>query len=616
MFQCGVCATHDSLGYSPGIADVESAAELFKFHRYSAHAEDDCTTDRQAATCAAGEESDDAMTWLPPPSSFGFTPSRFIDWRPGQDDAVRAILESPTRITALVIPTGGGKTLTGITPTRLMSWRAVYLTSTKALQDQMERDFPGMVTLLKGQSAYPCQALAPGGEFSDYNPERLRLGCHEGPCHVGLPCSLSGASGTPATCDYYAAIGRGRRSSLLVTNYAAWLAHRLHGKGLGNPDCLILDEGHAAPDELASALRVELPLRDLRAIAEPGWPKASNTGMNHVSYWKDALLPWASSVVTSIGTDLEHAAPANASEVKRQRTRQRLSTSLKRLLNSDPDITLLREERERLTVEPVWAATYADLLWKDIPRVIVMSATVRPKTLELLGVNASDVTWFESDGDFPVARRPIYICPAYCTGPIRVGHGMNDTDETWWLNHIDKILASRPDVKGIIHTTSYARRSLLLQRSKQSSRFVTHDRENTASQVAAFKRMSGNQVFVSPSITTGYDFPDDECRFQIIAKVPFPDRRDPITERRTLLDADYPYYAAMQELVQATGRAVRSNVDFAETFIVDEHAKWFTRKYRAFAPRWFLNALSYRGDGQIPAPLSFPEASRLSEHAQ
>jgi hypothetical protein len=40
--------------------------------------------------------------------------------------------------------------------------------------------------------------------------------------------------------------------------------------------------------------------------------------------------------------------------------------------------------------------------------------------------------------------------------------------------------------------------------------------------VATFKRRKAPAFLVSPSMTTGWDFPYDQCRWQIIAKVPIP----------------------------------------------------------------------------------------------
>lgn len=516
-------------------------------------------------------------SWLAPPDSFGFNAAHFADWRPSQPAAIKAVLESDRRFTALVLPTGEGKSLTYMALARLTGWRTVILTSTKALQDQIARDFDGMVTILKGQSSYPCHALSPGGQYADWNPDGTTRGCHEGPCHAGMVCGLKGEPGQPSQCAYFSAVAKALRAPLVVTNYACYLAHRLHAIGLGKIDCLVLDEAHAGPDELASALRVELSKRDLDALTAESWPASLG--------WT-SLHGWAARCAEDADRLLETRQPQTRAEAQYHRILQRVANALNRLRGCDPDVTVVREQFNKLTIEPVWAATYNDALWKDIPHIVCTSATVRPKTLELLGVGASETTWYESQGSFPIARRPVYLL-----NMGRVDHRMSADQEAWWLSGIDDILRARPDVKGVIHTVSYARRNRILQTSQFRDRLITHDREDTAAKVEMFKRADGPRVLVSPSVTTGYDFPGAACRFAIIGKVPFPDSRDPITARRSVLDPEYPMYVAMQEVVQMTGRGMRSMDDWCETFIIDGHASWFLKKYRTFAPAWFTAAV-------------------------
>src|SRR5258707_8109244 len=87
-------------------------------------------------------------------------------------------------------------------------------------------------------------------------------------------------------------------------------------------------------------------------------------------------------------------------------------------------------------------------------------------------------------------------------------------------------------------------------------------------------------VLVSPSVMTGWDFPDSQCRFQILAKLPFPDTRSKITQARQALDKDYGPYLMMQNLVQAVGRGMRSKTDWCETLIVDDNCAWVSGKYK------------------------------------
>ena len=121
--------------------------------------------------------------------------------------------------------------------------------------------------------------------------------------------------------------------------------------------------------------------------------------------------------------------------------------------------------------------------------------------------------------------------------------------------------------------------------------FITHRRGDVEGQVEMFKRADPPAVLVSPAMATGFDFPGDVCRYQIIGKLAYPDTRNRITKARSKGDVDYGAYIAMQELIQAVGRAVRDKEDWAESFIIDDNVGWFMKRYgRTFSPFWFREA--------------------------
>ena len=103
-------------------------------------------------------------------------------------------------------------------------------------------------------------------------------------------------------------------------------------------------------------------------------------------------------------------------------------------------------------------------------------------------------------------------------------------------------------------------------------------------------------------MTTGYDFPYDDCRYQIMVKIPYPNTADKMTKARGKADKEYLSYITMQQLVQACGRGVRSADDFCESFITDDNALWFLTRNEHLAPAWFND--SYRlGVSLIPKPI-------------
>jgi Rad3-related DNA helicase len=116
--------------------------------------------------------------------------------------------------------------------------------------------------------------------------------------------------------------------------------------------------------------------------------------------------------------------------------------------------------------------------------------------------------------------------------------------------------------------------------------------------VAEFKRSADAVILVSPSVQEGFDFPDDDARWQIILKVAVMDSRDPLTRARLDADRSYRDSLVVEDVLQMAGRPVRSDRDWAETAIFDDH--WAYLRNAPF-PAWFKAACVWAND--LPPPL-------------
>ena len=552
---------------------------------------------------------------FPSPSSLG-APDRFTAWRSSQVQAFKNLLDDPgkgKRISLDIIPTGVGKSLLYMTLAFLESHaRFLILTSTKALQDQLMNDFGTHpdVCDIRGIANYPCIALKPGGEHAQLErvtrivfrqPPPTPLGCELGPCMGGMTCSLKDKG-----CLYFDRARQAKAARVVITNYAYWLS--IQPGALGDFDYLILDEAHEAPSELSDHLRVRITDREadshLKGRRPPmdllevrGWAKAGHS----------AILP-----------DIEkiQAAATGGDDRKRLKTLKELSIRLQRVTQAGPDWVCWREEPDRWNpdaspatcYEPVWPKHHTEAkLFRNISRIALFSATATPKTLEFLGVDtkAPDVRVTEYPSPFPAERRPIiYAKPLMKELATRLTYKADDSVLRRWLEKIDGIIKTRLDRKGILHTVSYDRARLVMMNSQHRQHLLSHESRNTRQTVQAFRVSQAPKLLVSPSVTTGVDFPMDLCRYQIIGKIAFPTSTDPITKARTKDDPDYPHHLAMTHLVQAVGRGMRGEEDWCETIIIDDNWSWWGYKYRHLAPGWFWDAYQVR-EG-LPNAMSIP----------
>ena len=101
-------------------------------------------------------------------------------------------------------------------------------------------------------------------------------------------------------------------------------------------------------------------------------------------------------------------------------------------------------------------------------------------------------------------------------------------------------------------------------------------------------------VLISPSLHTGLDLKDELSRFQIITKVPYPNKSDRWTNAKRQVDEEWYYWQTALRLIQAYGRSVRSKDDWARTYVLDSAFSYFVRKNRNSLPDWFVQAIKGR----------------------
>jgi Rad3-related DNA helicase len=549
---------------------------------------------------------------LPDPVDLGLPP-QFSAWRAGQVEAILTAIDRPERFKGLVLPTGFGKSLVYMATAALTGRRTVILTATKALQKQLMRDFRALAgtALVQGQRAYVCKALDPGGElfglFGTESTERRITMVDHGPCHLGVDCSLKNHG-----CTYFDALREAMRAQIVITNYAWWFT--LYKKAIIplRPELLVLDEAHDAPDALSEALGATVSPELVGKVLNEKLPVADKLT-------KEDWIKWAEHRALHLKPLLEGTKPRSREAVAQVRKAQTLLYALEQISTMDPRLLLVSDKPDGVRFDVVWAAEYAERwLFRSVPSVVLTSATMTRHTADLLGIMEKDLHLHEAGEGFDAKRRPVYIAPAKLPPfgqPVRVDHRMTQDAELALLAHIDQIIAARPGRSAIIHTISYKRRDLVIAKSQHRERMMTHGRHDTAAQILKFKSAQRGTVLVSPAVTTGYDFPYDQCEYQIIVKIPFPDGRDPVTAARSLVDKRYPSHLAMQTLVQSVGRGMRAADDRCETFIVDAHAVWFLSKHADLAPKWFRRAVKKLDPGVVPQ-MPPPVDAHLVESAE
>ncbi|HEX6825457.1 MAG TPA: helicase C-terminal domain-containing protein [Nitrospiraceae bacterium] len=516
---------------------------------------------------------------------FSLTPSElgirgFKQFRTAQWEAMEYVRDGGKRFSALCLPTGAGKSLSVIGVGKLQGWKVVALTSTKGLQTQYMNDFEksGMVDV-RGKANYKCKQF----KF---------LTCDEGG-RQGCACMGS------AQCPYSLAVNKARANRLVVSNYAYWLHANASGRGLELPnvestrvDCLVLDEAHTAAEELSRFLQISIS----RAEIEDMLGKDSMPSGDEVADWQRFGQDHAREMkvhAEELGKTLAvQGSLVDPEMVQYHKQLEILAEKLEKLAGISSNEWVVekhtdRKNREYWTADPIWPGRYAERsLFVGVPHIILLSATLNRKTLSLLGIKAEDCQFREWPRIFPANRNPIYHVPT-----VKMNFRTTDLEMIQWVKRIDEIIDGRMDRKGLIHTVAYHRQQFLMNHSRHRGIMMGNtsdpDSPNAAEVVRAFKASKSPRVLVSPSFSTGWDFPGTDAEYQIISKIAFPDSQSKVMKARKARDGGYINYLAMQDLVQAAGRPSRSMDDRSETVIVDDNIGWFLFRNRELAPKWF-----------------------------
>jgi ATP-dependent DNA helicase DinG len=514
------------------------------------------------------------------PNSDATKPSPIRDYFPFQGkirsaqgkalDAIERARSNGKRFVLLELPTGTGKSGVAIAAAQWASdWGngSYILSPQKALTAQYTRDFKrlGLVEL-RGRSSYLC---------NDF-----RTDCETGASMRGRDSSLC------LGCPYKAAKDEFVSRKMGVTNFDYFLAETLYSGQLPKRSLLVLDEAHNLEQKLLGFTDFEISPYSLQkySVAIPSLEDGDTAAA--MEWIESQMIPAVDSFVSEIPEE----------DVERSDERLKAANLLRRMRRftaGNQAEWQFWNDKKTLVLRPLSAAKYAaDFLFSRAEMVVIMSATILDFSTfcRAVGIDSEDCECMTAPSDFPVSNRRIFYRPLGSMNFRNKGETLPKVADA-----LDKLLRARPDRKGLIHTNSYEINGILTQALRAAghgSRIVTHGPSGAEAAIERHLLSSGPTVLCSPSMTEGLDLRDDLSRFQVIVKVPYPPFKDPyVTARRQLDKRWYPWQTAMR-LIQATGRSVRSETDFAETYIVDSDFGKFRRINRNLLPAWWLAAVT------------------------
>lgn len=524
-------------------------------------------------------------------------PAWFSTLRDHQRIAVREILtayEEGAECVVLDAPTGSGKTLIGETVRRLVGgtngvgrW-STYICSSKALQDQFLRDYP-YARVLKGRSNYATQLY----------PERF---LNKDPLTCGDCTKSPGSDGSCLWCDdvsrcpYVEAKSAALSGDLAVLNTSYFLSE-CNGPGrFSRGGLVIADESDCLESELMGHVEVRISERRL---------KQYGLGVPRYVTKEESWREWAEDAQKAVANSPRRHGQDVASF--RENKRRDILLGKLRLLNKELPAGnwVYTGDRTSVAFKPVTVSALGqEKLWQHGDKWLLMSATVisADEMLESLGWDEDkEFRLVKCPSTFPKENRKVIVWPV-------VSMTYKNRDEAWpeVTKAVEAIaleeMAKDPG-KILIHSSSYdlTRHIAKGLRGVFGATRPVFWYESAADRERVFQlwQQSKTGIMVAPSLDRGIDLPGDKCRTQIIVKVPFLSIKDKQVSARLYGTgrAGKVWYAvnAIRTIIQMTGRAVRSEDDYATTWILDKQfVDNLYSGYRNLIPAWWKESLVWK----------------------
>lgn len=481
-------------------------------------------------------------------------PSSLNRYTNTQKPIVDKIVDSNKQFVMLSAPPGLGKSLICSMAAYQLGDKINYVCSDKSLQDQLLNDFPEGV-ILKGRNNYKCNL------FPHLNADTCVAQCQEYALEE-------------ITCDYYDTKEKLLKSNFRILN-TFYLLYELNFSGqLSGQELIIIDEADTLDLNFTSFISLQVYDAQINKYGL-GYPK-----LTVLESWID----WAGNAIDKLESSYNTSIFKNALDPEFIKA-NKLIQKLKLFITLVEDDWIYNRHSTYSEFKPIWISNklIKKYLLRHSNRFILCSASLPPKPTicNTLAIESTKCDYIEVGSSFKPENRKVFY------SPVMDMSYKNRDDYHVMIDAIEELINSPAyrNVKGIIHSQSYALRDLIMEMG--DPRLITHDSHDKYDQLEKYFHSKEPLIFVSPSSVRGLSLNDDKCRFGICPKMPFPNLKDKAISARLYGSGNkgrvWYNCETAQILFQMSGRHVRSHSDWGDFHILDS---CFDR-IRKHLPEWF-----------------------------
>lgn len=545
---------------------------------------------------------------------------RNFEPRPVQHEILAEIeecIKSDYKSIILCAPTGVGKSLVGVTVARHFG-SSFVITASKNLQNQYTSDF-GFLKPVKGKSNFECHLIMAEKKMDDpVYARRNGMTCEKGHCitkqvtdgkATQVTCrfkptiqDVQSGKYDSDTCEYYLQKYKGLTSAHSLWNYASFFQVMKFGKTMFgqhlNRDVAVFDEAHTIEEQIVQFVGYDIRARQVED-AKIKLDRYNLEDLDDITLVISEITKHYAERIRDIEEASDPESHPEYGMLGRLQNGYESAAQARLDINADRENFVANKPEKdmdgnikMISIKPIDISTYVGE-FLEAENNLFMSATIDKQSFcENLGLEPDDVAIVDTPrSPFPVENRKVEMLR------IRsLNYRSTPEDEEAITDAINTIMDRYPDKRGLILTSSVSKcyniRRGLSERNQRRIRICHSSNPNgkTQGDILSEHGRDPAGVLLSSSLWEGVDLKDDLSRFQIIAKVPYPNYADNRVRKKTEKFPRWYTARTITKLLQGLGRSVRSDTDWANTYVLDAAADRLLRS-RAMIPRSYYDML-------------------------
>lgn len=521
----------------------------------------------------------------------------------------------------LCAPTGVGKSLVGATVSKYFD-SSFTITASKQLQDQYIKDIPFLKSV-KGKQNFPCLKMMES-EKVDNTRRAMRWGltCDKGQCQEKIMkegkdvieiCKFKPTikqvednSQNTECCHYYL-----QKYDALVSKHSLWNYHAFFQIMKFNKKLFedyldrkvsVFDEAHKIEDQIMQFIGFDI---------FGGQIEECNLDPNRYNFSDlDSMIQLTDDIAYSYAKKIKDIKESDAFEnnpdyqlVSRLERRYDRAAQAKIDILSDKDnfvvndpIHDLNGNVRSISIKPVDVSKFANSFFTTDFQIF-MSATIDKHSFcENMGLDKEQVAFIDTpNSPFPLKNRRVELLNIR-----RLSYGSTEEDELEVIKTIDRILDEHSTERGLILTSSVPRcQKILRYISPKNTKRIrichsTNKDGKTQDEIISEHASDPTGVLLSSSLWEGVDLKDDLSRFQIIAKIPYPNYKEKRIKAKMEKFPSWYTAQTLTKLLQGFGRSVRSETDWATTYVLDGAISHVLFKAQDMIPKAYYDVLGMK----------------------